>query len=206
MGGLRAMPDLDVDSVFPLNSVPATGHTHRSIAALLAVVLASVLALLFLAWPGSASASPAYPPAYPPSTSGCTVSTTTVNAGPGDSLHLVGSGFKPNTTVTLSIPAASAALGSVKTRADGTFSKSFTWPASVNGKSAAVVAMAGSTTCKFTLTNGTDSVSSHRASGSGSGGGGLSSTGFATLTATTIAIVLIGAGAIFLGLARRRRA
>jgi hypothetical protein len=189
-------------------SAPTSG-LRRGTAALLAVALGSFFALVLLAWPGSASAAPAYPP-YPPSSSGCSVSTTTVNAGPGEKLTLIGSGFKANTTVTLSIPAASAALGSVQTTSSGTFSDTLTWPASVNGKSAAVVAMAGSTTCKFTLTNGTDSASAHRASGSGTGsgndgGGGLSSTGFATLTASTIAIVLIGAGAIFLGLARRRR-
>ena len=34
----------------------------------------------------------------------------------------------------------------------------------------------------------------------------LSSTGFEALAATTIALVLIGSGAIFLGLARRKRA
>jgi hypothetical protein len=195
-------------SEFAPNSALSIGRLRRGTAALLAVALGGFFALALLAWPGSASAAPAYPP-YPPSSSGCTVSTTTVDAGPGDSITLVGSGFKANTTVSLSIPAASAALGAVTTTSSGTFSDTLTWPASVSGKSAAVVAMAGSTTCKFTLTNGTDSANAHRASGagagSGDGGGGLSQTGFATLTATTIAIVLIGAGAIFLGLARRRR-
>ncbi|WP_375485180.1 hypothetical protein [uncultured Jatrophihabitans sp.] len=40
--------------------------------------------------------------------------------------------------------------------------------------------------------------STHRSSG-------LSSTGFQALTATGIAVVLLGAGAVFLGLGRRRR-
>ncbi len=160
-------------------------------------VLACVCALLLLAWPSRAGADAAYPPS---TRDGCTVSTSTVDAGPGDTITLVGSGFPADTVVALSIPSASAALGSVTTAADGTFSGRFTWPASVNGASAVVQAMTASKICSFTITNADESTNADSSDGSG----GLSSTGFATLTATTIAIALIGAGAIFLGLARRR--
>lgn len=171
----------------------------QRLAALGALLIAGVFAVLLTA-AAPASAKP-YPP-YPAKIGDCTVSTTTANAGPGSQVTFVGSGFKPNTTVTISVPSASAALGSAKTTASGSFTTTFTWPASVAGASAVVQASAVNDTCSFTLVNHkTSSTNVHRA-----GSSGLSSTGFEVLTATTIALVLIGSGAIFLGLARRKRA
>ncbi len=178
----------------------------RRISALLAALVVAAFAL-GAALMSSASAKPYSPSTapYPPKAGGCVVSTTTANAGPGDQVTFVGSGFKPGQTVTISVPSASAALGSLTTNASGAFSGTFTWPASVSGASAVVQASAPSATCSFTLVNhDTASTNVHR--GSPNSGSRLSSTGFAALAATTIALVLIGSGAIFLGLARRKRA
>lgn len=172
---------------------------RRGTALAVAAAVATLFALAFGVFAGSASASP-----YPPTT-GCTVSTTTADAGPGDSVTFVGSGFAANQTVALSVPSLSAALGTVTTTSKGSFSGSFTWPASVNGASAQVQASAPSATCSFTLVNhhtGTSGSGGHRTT---AGGSGLSHTGFQALTATVIAVGLIGAGAMFLGLSRRKR-
>ena len=179
----------------------------RRVAALLTALVVAAFALLAVMSTASASAKPYAPSTapYPPKAGGCVVSTTTAHAGPGDQVTFVGSGFKPGQTVTISVPSASATLGSLTTNAGGAFTGTFTWPASITSASAVVQASAPSATCSFTLVNhDTASTNVHR--GSPNSGTQLSSTGFEALAATTVALVLIGSGAIFLGLARRKRA
>src|SRR6185312_10272315 len=100
----------------------------RRTALLLAALLAALALVTVSSWHNRAAADP-----YPPS-SACTISSSDVAVGGGDSLTILGSGFPAATTVHLSVhSAAPVSLGSVQTDASGAFSDHVTIPTSITG-------------------------------------------------------------------------
>jgi hypothetical protein len=120
-----------------------------------------------------------------------TASKTTVV--PGDTVTISGSGARPNSTVTATINGRSIGLGTAS--ATGTFSFTVTIPSDVAGAvTVSVTDGSAANVGSVTLTVASTSVE------------GLARTGSSdAIPATTIAIGLITAGAVALGISRRRR-
>lgn len=167
----------------------------RRLAASLLCVLVAVAGLIgLLSWHSSASADP-----YPPS-SGCSISVSDTTVTAGETVSVTGSGFPANTTVTLTLHSTPAALGTVRTDANGSFRDSVTIPASASAGDHTIVASSGSVTCQFDpvkTSTGTSTTTS-------ANGGTPASTGFAAITATGIALALLAGGLAFVLVGRRR--
>lgn len=158
------------------------------------LLVLSALAALGLSFGANASADPS---AYPPST-GCTVSTSDQSVAPGAGVTITGSGFPASSSVQLTMQSG-AAVGTVQTDSQGSFSTHVTIPASATSNDR-VVAAAGSTTCSFGLNAASHGTPPQTPNGS------TAYTGFAAVTASVIALALLAGGVLFVVIGRRRRA
>jgi LPXTG-motif cell wall-anchored protein len=125
---------------------------------------------------------------------GCSATASKTNVVPGDQITVSGSGAQANAAVTASV--GGTRIGSGTASATGSFSFSATVPTNASGTVSVSVACGGdpARVASLTLTVAVTSA------------GGLPRTGSSdTIPATTVAIGLITAGAVALGISRRRR-
>jgi len=123
---------------------------------------------------------------------GCTATASKTNVLPGDQITVSGSGATASGPVSASISGTS--VGSGTATASGSFSFGATVPTSASGTVSMSVNCGSAGTAAVTLTVAVTSSE------------GLPRTGSSdTIPATTIAIGLITAGAVALGISRRRR-
>jgi hypothetical protein len=126
---------------------------------------------------------------------GCTATASTTTVAPGDTITISGSGAAANGTVSASVNGTQ--IGSGTASATGSYSFSATVPAGVSGTLSVSVACGDpSLVASLTLT----------VSGAVTSSSGLARTGSSdAIPAATVAIGLITAGAVALGISRRRR-
>ncbi len=148
------------------------------------VLIASLITATFFVFAGAARAQ---------DYGGCTATASATNVAPGDTVTISGTGAAPNGTVTASVNGSS--IGSGTASATGSYSFTATVPTGVSGAVSVSVACGDpSIVAALTLTVASTS------------GAGLARTGSSdAIPATTIAIGLITAGAVVLGVSRRRR-
>jgi hypothetical protein len=165
-------------------------------------------ALLVLA--GPAVTALAYPPTICP-----TLSVSTTNPLPGQTIAVTGTNFEPQASVKLELRSPVRVLKTVKSDGSGSFATSVKLPAGVTGKHTLVAVGGGSTggagcgidpfqTLNIQNNGGGNSSASTGTSTGTNGGGGTAFTGLDVLALIAAAVVLVGAG-VMLNVSGKRR-
>jgi hypothetical protein len=154
------------------------------------VLIAGLITATFLVFAG---------PAHGQSYAGITATASTTDVAPGGTITISGAGATPNCTVAAT--ENGTRIGSGTASSTGSFSFSVTVLAAVGTETVTVGCEGSSAVASLTLTVGAAPPGPVVTSP-----GGLARTGSSdAIPATTIAIGLITAGAVVLGLSRRRR-
>lgn len=144
---------------------------------------------------------------YPPGE--CNLRLSRASAARGESVIASGSGYRPASTVELTLNSDPIALGSATTDAAGAFEHRFTVPATASLGSHTVTASgadsSGGTRALSAALEVTDPAAAPGSAGRSNGGSTLPRTGATIAAITAMGIVLVALGAMAVVGARRRR-
>lgn len=180
-----------------------TGNMAKRVLVAVLLVAVTTVGASFVAGPAQAqSASCNLPAQYQGS---ATFSANVTTAAPGSTIVYTGTGWPPNSTVTISINGT--VVGSAQTDASGKFTFSYTVPANATGTITASAGCGSFSISNNVLVTGGGTNTGNQNTGNQStttGGTTLPTTGSDAAGLAQVALLLLAVGGLFVLLARRR--